>query len=85
MKGDPRSEREKMLAEELYLAADPELLAGRARAEQLTRRYNSSDLSWPQRAELIYELFDHVGNNVQITPHFIATTAATFASATIST
>jgi maltose acetyltransferase-like protein len=36
------SEREKMLAGELYDAMDPELKAGRLRARRLTRRYNQS-------------------------------------------
>jgi maltose O-acetyltransferase len=67
---DPRSEREKMLAGELYLASDPNLIAGRARAQQLTHRFNSSDLSLPQRADLIRDLFGQVGDNVQITPPF---------------
>jgi len=37
-----RSEREKMLAGELYDASDQQLAAARLRARQLTRRYNQS-------------------------------------------
>ena len=38
-----RSELEKMIAGELYLASDPELVAGRNRARVLFRRFNASD------------------------------------------
>ncbi|MDB6076653.1 MAG: maltose O-acetyltransferase, partial [Akkermansiaceae bacterium] len=37
-----RSEKEKMLAGELYQATDPELTAGRLRARRLCRAYNAS-------------------------------------------
>ena len=36
------TEREKMLAGELYVAADPELVLARRRARQLTRLYNAT-------------------------------------------
>lgn len=43
----PVSEREKMLAGELYLAADPELVAMRASARALLRQYNAStEVCW---------------------------------------
>ena len=42
------SEREKMMAGELYLASDPELVDGRARAKRLFREYNRD----PQKAIL---------------------------------
>ena len=38
-----RSEREKMLAGELYVASDPELVAARVRARRLWKRFNGSD------------------------------------------
>lgn len=38
-----RTEKEKMLAGELYVAADPELVAERARCRRLTRRLNGWD------------------------------------------
>ena len=37
-----RSEKQKMLAGELYLAADPELTAERKRARRLTRLFNQT-------------------------------------------
>lgn len=66
-----RSEREKMLAGDLYIATDPELTAARMRARQLTRRYNQSrededDL----RTELLRELFGSIGQQVVIEPPF---------------
>ena len=38
-----KTEKEKMLAGELYVAADPELTAERTRARQLTLRLNTAD------------------------------------------
>ena len=38
-----RTEKEKMLAGELYVAADPQLVAERLRARQLTLRLNTTD------------------------------------------
>ncbi len=38
-----KTEKEKMLAGELYVAADPELVAERIRARQLTQRLNAAD------------------------------------------
>ena len=59
------SEREKMVGGELYLATDPELIAGRARARELTARYNAE----PDPAVLA-ELFASVGERVTIEPPF---------------
>ena len=66
-----RSEREKMLAGELYDAADPELAALRLRARQLTRQYNQTrededDL----RESLLREVFGATGERVSIEPPF---------------
>jgi maltose O-acetyltransferase len=77
---EPRSERELMLAGELYLAADPELVAMRRRARALTARYNaSSDLDTsepastaggPSREQLLRELLGKVGKHPVIEPPF---------------
>ncbi|MGZ3458370.1 MAG: maltose acetyltransferase domain-containing protein [Archangium sp.] len=48
--GMARTEKEKMLAGELYVAADPELVAERARARKLLRAYNQ--LTSPVHAAL---------------------------------
>ena len=66
-----RTEREKMLAAELYDASDPELSAIRLRARQLTWRYNQSRENEDEiRAELLRELFSAVGERVAIEPPF---------------
>ena len=66
-----RTEREKMLAGELYDAADPQLMAARLRARQLTRQYNQSHEDEDAfRADLLRELFGAVGQRVVIEPPF---------------
>lgn len=66
-----RSELEKMLAGELYLSSDPELVALRARARRLCKRFGETD---PEdragRAHLLGELLGAVGENVWIEPPF---------------
>ena len=39
---DPRSEKDRMIAGDLYRPGDPELVAGRARAQALMRDYNAT-------------------------------------------
>ncbi len=65
------SEREKMLAGELYNAFDPELMAARDRAHDLCRAYNATaagdvDL----RARLLRELIPASGEDLYIEPPF---------------
>lgn len=50
----PMTEREKMLAGELYFASDDELVASRARAQRLCKLYNES-LERPVLSELLGE------------------------------
>ena len=40
---DAQTEREKMIAGQLYRASDPELVAARIRARRLVRAYNATD------------------------------------------
>jgi maltose O-acetyltransferase len=54
-----------MLAGELYLAGDPELVEERARCEQLTRDYNASG-----SADVLRELLGSVGKDASIRPPF---------------
>jgi maltose O-acetyltransferase len=66
-----RSEREKMLAGELYAASDPELVAARVRARRLGRQFNDSDpgdeaLRWG----LLKELLGGIGARSWIEPPF---------------
>jgi maltose O-acetyltransferase len=66
-----RSEREKMLAGELYLASDPELVTARIRARRLWQRFN---LSAPDdaalRSALMRDLLGHLGDGSWIEPPF---------------
>lgn len=65
------TEREKMLAGELYLASDPELVELRRRARALTRRYNATREDQPdERVAILRELFGSVGPRVEIEPNF---------------
>lgn len=66
-----QSEREKMLAGELYDASDPQLAAARLRARQLTRRYNQSrEDEGDLRASLLRELLGAASGHVSIEPPF---------------
>ncbi|MGE5591703.1 MAG: sugar O-acetyltransferase [Bacillota bacterium] len=58
-----KTEREKMLAGELYDSSDPELVALRLRARRLTRQYNATtEEEAERRAEILRELFGAVGS-----------------------
>ncbi len=60
-----------MLAGELYLASDPELVELRRRARDLVRAYNASDASDVSgRQGLLRELLGRVGKNSEIEPPF---------------
>ena len=66
-----RSEKQKMLAGELYLAADPELAADRKRARRLTRRFNqTTEDEIPEREALLRELLGSTGARIEIEPPF---------------
>jgi maltose O-acetyltransferase len=54
-----------MLAGELYLADDPELVADRARCERLMRRYNEDG-----DPRVLSELLASVGNETHVRPPF---------------
>ena len=57
------TEREKMLAGDLYVANDPDLVAARARARALVRTYNAAP-----DAVTLRELLGHVGARVEVVP-----------------
>src|SRR5215470_19525326 len=66
-----RSEKEKMLAGELYFANDPELTAERHRAQRLLAQFNATDGDNPSaRAALLCELLGAVGDGADIQPRF---------------
>jgi maltose O-acetyltransferase len=66
-----RSEKEKMLAGELYRADTAELMADCQRAGEWMSRYNASlDLTEPERHAMLAELFAAVGAGAKIRPPF---------------
>lgn len=66
-----RSEKEKMLAGELYHAGDPQLVAERRRARDLLRALNgSADAETELRASILRELLGAAGEGVWIEPPF---------------
>lgn len=66
-----RTEKQKMLADELYLASDPELVRARLRARRLTRHFNQSSEEDPERRRAILaELLGAVGPDAWIEPPF---------------
>jgi len=66
-----KSEKQKMLAGELYDALDPELSAERRRARNLTKELNDSrDEDQEQRTAIIQQLFASVGKGIWIEPPF---------------
>jgi len=67
----PRTEKQKMLSGELYLASDPELVKERENARRLTRLFNqTSETEYDKRTELLRELFGSTGENTYIEPAF---------------
>ncbi|MDN3511819.1 MAG: sugar O-acetyltransferase [Candidatus Jettenia sp. CY-1] len=66
-----KSEKEKMLAEELYNPLDPQLVAERRRARLLFKALNNTrDDQQGERARLIKELIPASGQDVWIEPPF---------------
>ncbi len=68
---DDLSEREKMLAGQLYWARDPELVAARGRARRVVHAYNATDPeAGTKRRALLSELFAEVGPDAFIEAPF---------------
>lgn len=66
-----RSELEKMLAGELYIANDPELIAMRFKARSLFTKYNQTQAeSTIERIEILKDLFGKIGKGIDIQPPF---------------
>src|SRR5262245_986493 len=65
------SERQKMLAGELYDPFDPELVAGRARARDLCQRLNATrESDDTERRRILRDLFGRGGDSVWMQPPF---------------
>ena len=66
-----RSEREKMLAGELYDPHDPDLVTGRERARDLCHALNATrEKDTDERRRLLIELFGRGGDTVWMQPPF---------------
>ncbi len=66
-----KTEKQKMLAGEFYLANDPELATDSKRAYRLLRMYNSTtEEQQEQRRQILQELFGRVGEIITIVPPF---------------
>jgi maltose O-acetyltransferase len=65
------TQRERMLAGELYFASDSELVAARVRARELTERYNTTaPAAADERRALLGDLIGELGDDVWIEPPF---------------
>lgn len=66
-----KSQKERMLAGELYVANDPELRRENHRAKRLTRLYNQTTEAQPQeRQRLLSEMFKQIGAGGYLEPPF---------------
>lgn len=70
-KTEKRTEKEKMLAGELYCSKGEELMGERARADRILKLYNATFVKdTERRKELLGELLGSVGENAYIEPNF---------------
>lgn len=67
---DARTQKERMLAGDLYIADDPDLAADSRRAMEWMQRYNSSPPDPELRRWLLGELLGGVGAGTEIRPPF---------------
>lgn len=66
-----KSEKEKMLQGQLYLASDPQLVQERENARRLTRLFNHTlETEMEKRTEILKELFGGAGTSLYIEPTF---------------
>jgi maltose O-acetyltransferase len=66
-----KTEKQKMLAGELYLAFDPELIEEAVQARRILERYNSTSIDdRPLRSQILQTLLGNVGENPVILPPF---------------
>ena len=67
---DTRSQRERMLAGDLYIAGDPELARESRRAAELGRAHNLSPRDRATRSSILAELLGSFGEDSEIRPPF---------------
>lgn len=66
-----KTEKEKMLAGELYLASDPQLTKDRENARRMTRLFNQTfETEYEKRTEILKQLFGSTGMSLYIEPTF---------------
>ncbi|HEY9296604.1 MAG TPA: maltose acetyltransferase domain-containing protein, partial [Phormidium sp.] len=66
-----KTEKQKMLAGELYLGSDAELVAEYKRARRLVRMYNTTtEEEAENRLQILQKLFAKIGPDVEIEPPF---------------
>ena len=66
-----KTEKQKMLAGELYRATDSELVVQRQSARRLTRLYNSTtEQQQDVRSQILFQLFGAAGPTIEIEPPF---------------
>jgi maltose O-acetyltransferase len=71
MNTSQKTEKQKMLAGELYLASDPELALEHQRACRVLRLYNETiEGEVELREQLLYDLLGQIGANPRIAPPF---------------
>ena len=66
----PKTEKQKMLNNELYLATDPELVMMQTQAQQLLHGLNNYFGNIKEQKEIIISLFGKIGSNFTIRPPF---------------
>ncbi|MDO7907103.1 sugar O-acetyltransferase [Paenibacillus sp. JX-17] len=65
-----KTEKQKMLDGELYIAADPELTRERAYARQMTRLYNqTTEVDEERRVQILKELLGSTGTHLSMEPN----------------
>jgi maltose O-acetyltransferase len=64
----PRSEKEKMLAGEVYNCLDPDLKAERQEAKALLQLYNQTEAE-PERQTILQQLLGQIGQNIYVGDH----------------
>ena len=66
-----KTEKEKMLAGEVFQVYDPQLVAERAHAREIVEEFNALGETDPQQSEqLIRQLFGHVGKDCEVHAQF---------------